>query len=462
MGLLAGLTIRVFSRHLAVDLLVASVLIVDDELGFSTGMAEFLRHLGHSVACVDTLAKARDALVARRPSLLLLDLMLPDGSGLELLNEVKESPPQRIVINTGHPGVKSFIQGLVGPGVTFLTKPVEPKEIAAILRSIEVESVADSAPDDPRHYGLLLGESPQMHKVYTRVRQVAAMDTAVLIQGESGTGKELLAEAIHVESGRAGPYVVVNCGGFSKDLLSSELFGHERGSFTGANRRHAGMFERAHQGTLFLDEITEMPVEMQPYFLRVLESGKIMRVGAEQEIEVDVRVIAATNRDPMEAVRAQKLREDLFFRLRVVPIEMPPLRARGDDVRLLAQAFLDDLNERHATRKRFDDATLDRFAGYAWPGNVRELKHAVHHAYVITDRADGVVLAPDKFDAPWSDRQTDGLQVGRSVRDVERDLIQVTLDHCRGDKRAAAAMLGVSLKTLYNRLNEYASEQGKK
>ncbi len=441
---------------------MASVLIVDDELGFSTGMAEFLRHLGHSVTCVDTLAKARDALSARRPALLLLDLMLPDGSGLELLSEVKESPPQRIVINTGHPGVKSFIQGLVGTGVTFLTKPVEPKEIAAILRSMEGGSATDAASDDPRHYGLLLGESPQMHKVYTRVRQVAAMDTAVLIQGESGTGKELLAEAIHVASGRTGPYVVVNCGGFSKDLLSSELFGHERGSFTGANRRHAGMFERAHRGTLFLDEITEMPIEMQPYFLRVLESGKIMRVGAEQEIEVDVRVIAATNRDPMEAVRAQKLREDLFFRLRVVPIEMPPLRARGDDVRLLAQAFLDDLNERHGTRKRFDHATLERFARYAWPGNVRELKHAVHHAYVITDQPDGVVLAPDQFDAPWSERQPDGLQVGRSIRDVERDLIQVTLDHCRGDKRAAATMLGVSLKTLYNRLNEYAAEPGKK
>ncbi len=439
---------------------MAAVLIVDDEPGFSTGMAEFLRHLGHSVACVDTLAKARGALTARRPALLLLDLMLPDGSGLELLSELKESPPQRIVINTGHPGVKSFIQGLVGPGVMFLTKPVEPKEIAAILRSIDVEST-DGSPKDRRHYGLLLGESPQMQTVYTRVRQVAGLDSAVLIQGESGTGKELVAEAIHVASGRRGPYVVVNCGGFSKELLSSELFGHERGSFTGANRRHAGMFERAHQGTLFLDEITEMPIEMQPYLLRVLENGRIMRVGAEQEIEVDVRVIAATNREPIEAVRAQKLREDLFFRLRVVPIEVPPLRSRGDDVRLLAESFLDDLNERHGTRKRFGESTLERFAAYTWPGNVRELKHAVHHGYVIADRADGIVLVPDRFDAPWSDRQTSGLEVGRSIKDVERDLIRVTLDHCRGDKRAAATMLGVSLKTLYNRLNEYAVEPDK-
>ncbi len=436
---------------------MASILIVDDEPGFSAGMADFLRHLGHSVTCVDTLAKARDALSERRPALLLLDLMLPDGSGLELLSEISDAPPRRIVINTGHPGVKSFIQGLVGPGVSFLTKPVEPKEIAAIARSLETEPATDAAAD-ARHYGLLLGESPPMQRVYTRVRQVAAMDTPVLIQGESGTGKELLAEAVHVASGRPGRYVVVNCGGFSKELLASELFGHERGSFTGANRRHVGMFERAHRGTLFLDEITEMPLEMQPYLLRVLESQKIMRVGAEQEIEVDVRVIAATNRDPMEAVRAQKLREDLFFRLRVVPIEMPPLRARGDDVRLLATAFLDDLNERHGTRKRFDASTLDRFDRYAWPGNVRELKHAVHHAYIVTDDPQGVVLAPDQFDAPWSERQADGLQVGRSIRDVERDLIQVTLDHCRGDKRAAAALLGVSLKTLYNRLNEYAAQ----
>jgi DNA-binding NtrC family response regulator len=437
---------------------VASVVIVDDDRSFTSGMAEFLRHTGHSVACADTLGEARKMLASRAPTLLLLDLMLPDGSGLELLEEVKQNPPSRIVIVTGHPGVKSFIQGLAGPGVSFLTKPVEPKEVAGILRT--VESPEDEAATDRRHYGLLIGESPAMQNVYTKVRQVAPMDTSVLIQGESGTGKELLAEAIHVVSRRKGAYVTVNCGGLSKELLSSELFGHERGSFTGANRRHIGVFERANQGTLFLDEITEMPMEMQPYFLRVLETNRIQRVGGEEEVPVDVRVIAATNRDPWEAVRAQKLREDLYFRLRVVPIELPPLRARGDDVILLAESFLDALNERHGTKKRFADETLQRFVAYDWPGNVRELKHAVHHGYIVCDGEDGMILPPERFDQPWADSANSaGLKVGRSIREVEKDLIQITLDHCQGDKRAAAAMLGVSLKTLYNRLNEYTAEE---
>ena len=421
-------------------------------------MAEFLRHTGHGVSCSDTLADARKMLASRTPTLLLLDLMLPDGSGLELLEEIKHSPPRRIVIVTGHPGVKSFIQGLAGPGVSFLTKPVEPKEVASILRTIE--SPEDETPADPKHYGLLIGESPPMQNVYTKVRQVAPMDTSVLIQGESGTGKELLAEAIHVASRRRGTYVTVNCGGLSKELLSSELFGHERGSFTGANRRHIGVFERANQGTLFLDEITEMPMEMQPYFLRVLETNRIQRVGGEEEVPVDVRVIAATNRDPWEAVRSQKLREDLYFRLRVMPIELPPLRSRGEDVRLLAESFLDALNQRHATTKRFADETLQRFAAYDWPGNVRELKHAVHHGYIVSEGDDGVILPPERFDTPWSEGAgSAGLKVGRSIREVEKDLIQITLDHCQGDKRAAAAMLGVSLKTLYNRLNEYSADE---
>jgi len=434
---------------------VSTVLIVDDDTAFTSGMAQFLRHLGHTVNSADTLVEARRLLAVKMPSLLLLDLMLPDGSGLELLEEVKDSPPSRIVIVTGHPGVKSFIQGVAGPGVSFLTKPVEGKDVAGLLRSLDHEH--EEAPRITKHYGVMIGESEPMLNIYTKVRQVAPMDTSVLIQGESGTGKELLAEAIHVASGRKGAYIPVNCGGFSKELLSSELFGHERGSFTGANRRHAGVFERAHGGTLFLDEITEMPIDMQPYFLRVLETSRILRVGAEEEVPVDVRVIAATNRDPWEAVQAKKLREDLYFRLRVLPIELPPLRARSGDIELLAEAFLAGLNEQHSTQKRFAPETLERFEKYDWPGNVRELKHAVHHGYVVVDAPDGLVLPPERFDAPWAEQHSEGLKAGRSIRDVEKDLIQMTLDHCKGDKRAAAAMLGVSLKTLYNRLNEYTS-----
>jgi DNA-binding NtrC family response regulator len=437
---------------------VANVLIVDDDTGFTSGMAQVLRHLGHTVSSADTLAEARRLFAARKPDLLMLDLMLPDGSGLELLEEVKDAPPSRIVIVTGHPGVKSFIQGVAGPGVSFLTKPVEAKDIVGLLRTMDGDE-GEGSRQPTKHYGVLIGESEPMQALYNKVRQVAPMDTAVLVQGESGTGKELLAEAIHVASERKGAYIPVNCGGFSKELLSSELFGHERGSFTGANRRHSGVFERAHGGTLFLDEITEMPMDMQPYFLRVLETNRVLRVGAEEEVPIDVRVIAATNQDPWEAVQAKKLREDLYFRLRVVPFEMPPLRARGDDVRLLAESFLDALNQQNNTQKRFAPETLERFASYEWPGNVRELKHAVHHGYVVVDATDGIIQPPERFDAPWNAQASEGLKAGRSIRDVEKDLIHMTLEHCKGDKRSAAAMLGVSLKTLYNRLNEYAAEQ---
>ena len=432
---------------------MSTVLIVDDDTTFTAGMSAFLELQGHSVTCADSLASARCALRNAMPALLLLDLMLPDGSGLELLEELKEAPPRRIVIVTGHPGVKSFIQGLVGPSVSYLTKPVEPNDIAALLQT---DSEGGTPQGAQHHYGLLLGDSAVMQDVYTRIRQVARTDTSVLIQGESGTGKELVAEAIHTASGRSGAYVTVNCGGLSKELLSSELFGHERGSFTGANRRHVGLFERANGGTLFLDEITEMPIEMQPYFLRVLETGRILRVGGEDDFPVDVRVIAATNRDPWDAVGAQKLREDLLFRLRVFPIELPRLRDRGDDIRLLAEYFLDALNQRHGTRKRFTELAMSRFVTHDWPGNVRELKHAVHHGYILTDAVDGSIEAPDRLDTPFSDSQQGGLTVGRSIRDMEKELIHVTLDHVKGDKRAAAAMLGVSLKTLYNRLNEYS------
>ena len=274
----------------------------------------------------------------------------------------------------------------------------------------------------------------------------------MLIQGESGTGKELVAEAIHALSGRKGAFIPVNSGGLMKDLISSQLFGHEKGSFTGASNKHAGFFERAHQGTLFLDEITEMPPDMQTHLLRVLESGKVLRIGAEQELPVDTRLLAATNRDPLQAVREGALREDLYFRLRVFPIVLPPLRERKGDVTLLAESFLSELNERNGTRRCFTPEALQRFEQHLWPGNVRELKHTIHRAYIMAET--DLVAAPDRFDEDLPG-EIEGLSVGRSIADVERDLIMSTLQHFGGDKNAAAATLGISLKTLYNRLKSY-------
>jgi two-component system response regulator HydG len=433
------------------ELSMSTVLIVDDDEAFTSGLAEYVRRDGHTVRTANSVSAARQALDQSVPSLLLLDLMLPDGNGLDVLEELKTEPPRRVVLITGHPGVKTFVRGMIGDRTSYLTKPVEPRDVIAIVNALGDDEEPTSG---PLHFDLIIGECDAMQMVYRQIRQVAPTDSTVLVLGESGTGKELVAEAIHRESRRSGHYVPVNCGGLSADLVASELFGHERGSFTGANRRHVGFFERAGGGTLFLDEITEMPLGMQAQLLRVLETGRVLRVGGEGEIEVDARIVAASNRDPHEAIRDEQLREDLYFRLSVFPIELPPLRERGDDVDRLANAFLGELNQRTGTGKVFAPDALTALRQHHWPGNVRELKHVVNRMFIMAEGADGQLAAPKRFDAPGA---PDGLRAGRSIRDVEEQLIRLTLDHFDGDKNAAAATLGISLKTLYNRLNEYAA-----
>jgi DNA-binding NtrC family response regulator len=280
----------------------------------------------------------------------------------------------------------------------------------------------------------------------------------VLIVGETGTGKELVAESIHRVSGRTGAFVPMNCGSLSTELATSELFGHEKGSFTGAMRRHVGAFERATAGTLFLDELAEMPLALQPHFLRVLETSKVQPVGSEREVAVDARIVAATNRDPEQAVAAQLLRQDLYFRLNVLPITMPPLRARKSDIPLLVRHFLAELA---ADGDRvFDDESMERLLTYQWPGNVRELKHVVQRALIMSDASSRELTLPQRFESPFGGNAVQhGLSAGRSIRDVERQLIELTLDHFGGDKKAAAETLGISLNTLYNRLNAYRDPQ---
>ena len=296
-----------------------------------------------------------------------------------------------------------------------------------------------------------------MREVFDQIRQVAPMDCTVLINGESGTGKELVARAIHRASRRSGALVPVNCGALTQELIASELFGHEKGSFTGANRRHLGVFERATGGTLFLDEITEMPIAQQPHLLRALETRRVTRVGGEAELPFDARVVTASNRSIAQSLDEGRLREDLYFRLSVFPIALPALRERMEDVPLLANAFLDELNEEQGTAKRFSERGMDRLMAWHWPGNVRELRHAVHRAFIVTPEPCGELRIPDSVSVtPVA--SDDGLRAGRSIRDVERQLIECTLDHLGGDKRASAEMLGISLKTLYNRLAEWSQE----
>jgi DNA-binding NtrC family response regulator len=326
------------------------------------------------------------------------------------------------------------------------------------LSFIAAARAAAAAPA-PARFGRLHGASPRMEDVYRLIERVAATEATVFVVGESGSGKELVASTVHERSARArGPFVAVNCGAIPQNLIEAELFGHEKGAFTGAVRTHRGYFERAAGGTLFLDEITEMPPDMQVRLLRVLETGRFTRVGADQELRADVRIVAATNRDPLVAVRDGHLREDLMYRLAVFPIDLPPLRDRDDDVELLARHFLAELNEEAGTDKQLSPRAGAALRAYGWPGNVRELRNAVQRAFIM---AEDVLEVQPGANGPVAGARAavpaDCLQfaLGTSLAEMERRTIFATLSHCSGNKRRCAEILGVSLKTLYNRLAEY-------
>lgn len=306
-------------------------------------------------------------------------------------------------------------------------------------------------------FGRLVGPSAAMQRVYDEILRVAATDATVFLIGESGTGKELAAESVHALSARrAKPFLPVNCGALSPGLVESELFGHERGSFTGADRRRAGLFERASGGTLFLDEITEMPLEFQVKLLRILESGRLCRVGGDRPIDVDVRVIAATNRDPEEAVAQGQLRADLYYRLMVFPLTLPPLRKRPEDIEAIAQHFLERLNREAETDKCFAESARLGLLRHHWPGNARELRNAVNRAFILAPEE----LTPECFPLrPLSETRVDegslGIEVGMSVAEAERRLVLATLARAGGNKKKAAEILGISVKTVYSRLSVY-------
>ena len=311
----------------------------------------------------------------------------------------------------------------------------------------------------------LLGLSDAMQEVFRLIERVGPTEASVLLTGESGSGKELAAQSIHDRSARrGGPFIAINCGAIPAGLIEAELFGYEKGSFTGAVRAHAGVFERAQGGTLLLDEVTEMPIDMQTRLLRVLETRRFYRVGASTEFSSDVRVIASTNRCPLQAVQNGQLREDLLYRLAVFPIDLPPLRSRGNDVDLLAEHFLAELNAQGRTQKRLSAAARMTLRQHTWPGNVRELKNCIERAFILGDQI--LELAPliqnstaARGGDPASDRERLDIRVGSRIYDMERSLIEATLDYFKGNKRRAADALGCSLKTLYNKLNGYSQSQ---
>ena len=483
-------------------------LIVDDDTDSAASLRMLIAGEQFTVAVAHNLRDARRQISLQQPDILLLDLRLPDGNGMDLLADPQLVANSEVVLCTGHASLDTSIQALRLGAADYLVKPINVKQLQSVLSRVmkpaalkaEVEDLARQL-GTSGHFGQLWGTSAPMQRIYEQISRVAGTSVTVFITGESGTGKEVVAQTVHdLSRRRKRPFLAVNCGAISPNLIESEIFGHEKGSFTGAERQHQGFFERASGGTLFLDEITEMPPDLQVKLLRVLETGVFMRVGSTQSQDADVRIIAATNRLPYEAVAAGKLREDLLYRLNVFPIELPPLRERLSDVGLLARHFLAGISEQEGQVRRFTPAALAQLAAYPWPGNVRELRNAVQRAYVMaqgeliddcwlprTRLRDG---ATGSFDSTTSAGALDALQpqgqpaapvaapnmqtppsraagpvesivlpIGTSMAQAEKALMLATLRHFNHHKERTAAVLGISLKTLYNRLKEYAAEE---
>ncbi len=451
---------------------MSHALIVDDDADSAASLAALVATEGFSVATAHSLRDARRQMALQSPDVVLLDLQLPDGSGMDLFSDPGLIAQSEIVLITGHASLETSIQALRLGAADYIVKPASLRQLQGILSRVTKPSALSAEVatlkaewETSGRFGKLWGRSSAMHRIYEQVSRVAATSVSVFVTGESGTGKEVVAQTVHdLSRRRKRPFLAVNCGAISPNLIESEIFGHEKGSFTGADRQHQGFFERAHGGTLFLDEITEMPLELQVKLLRVLETGLFMRVGSTQTQETDVRVIAATNRPPEQAVAESRLREDLLYRLNVFPIHLPPLRERAEDVPLLAAHFLAEVCQRENELKSFSPAALARLAAYRWPGNVRELRNVVQRAFVM---AAGPVISDDwlpsdagpaasaRAEAPEAVGASIVLPIGTSMADAERALILATLRHFNHQRERTAAVLGVSLKTLYNRLKEY-------
>ena len=445
-----------------------AALLVDDDPAHLEAICQLVRSQGFEVQTAVSLETARAALETCDFDVLVLDLQLPDGDALELLPLLAERPTADLVLVTGHASVETAVEAFRGGAIDYLTKPVDVPRLKKILgqvrRAARLRTQVGALRDELRRlgrFGEMIGASPAMHEIYDQIQRVAATDASVFVVGETGTGKELVARSVHALSARSeGPFVALNCGAIPPTLIESELFGHERGSFTGATERRAGCFERAHRGTLFLDEVAEMPLELQVKLLRALESAEIQRIGGREAIPVDVRLVAATNRDPKRAVQEGLLREDLLYRLLVFPIQLPPLRNRPGDLDLIADHLLAQLNRRDGRRVELTRAARERLRLHRWPGNVRELRNVIERAFIMA--ADDIdadcVPLPGPSLATGADENL-GIRVGMSNAEVERILTLATLDHL-GEKKKTAEVLGISVKTLYNRLKSYKDGGG--
>ena len=452
------------------------VLVVEDDPATRSGLTELVRTWGFTAEEAADGDEALEKITAFRPSIVVTDLVMPRMSGIDLLKALQpELEHIKVILLTAQGTVDTAVEAVKSGAEDYLTKPLDPNRLQRLLERIaeinlqkrENQALRRQLNDRGR-FGRIIGHSPAMRALYQVLEQAAPTPASMLILGESGTGKELVAQTIHQLSPRAhAPFVALNCAAIPDTLLESEIFGHEKGAFTGATDRRAGCFELADRGTLFLDEIAEMTPATQVKLLRVLQERRFRRLGGRTEQEVDVRVLAATNMDPITAIREARLREDLYYRLNVFTIALPPLRERKDDLQLLIRAFIDEFNTRdHRAVKAVSPAAMKLLEQYEWPGNVRELRNVIERATIL---AKGDLIEPHHLPAlgavppPAAPAPSAGLTIapGMTVDEAEQKLIMATLDAAGGNKTRAAEMLGISLKTLHNKLNRFKEDTAK-
>lgn len=446
------------------------ILVVDDEANAREGLKDLLETWGYEVTTAADVRAAFQEVKRFQPAIILSDLKMPENDGMSLVHLLKDEKlleHTHVVIISAHGNIETAVEAVKTGVEEFLTKPVDVTRLKILLEKISNRSRVYEEMlllrDKVRKlgtFGKLNGSTPRMKDVFKQVRIIAPTQAPVLVTGESGTGKELVAKAIHKNSKRKErAYIPVNCAAIPANLLESELFGHEKGAFTGAVALKEGCFEMAHQGTLFLDEIGEMSVDLQSKLLRVLEDGKFRRVGGTKEVSVDVRIVAATNRHLEEAVEEGIFREDLFYRLNVFNIALPPLRERAEDIPLLIQSFIEEFNLKNDRNiQGIAREALQTLKKYSFPGNVRELKNVVERA-VIVSRNDVIEVEdlPESVRSKAERAPRVEFRLGNTMEEVEKQFLFHTINYADGNKTKAAKMLGISLKTLHNKLNKYKS-----
>jgi DNA-binding NtrC family response regulator len=448
------------------------ILIADDDESGRSGLAALLSMWGYEVQEAVDGKDALERAPVFRPSIVIADMVMPVIDGIGLLKPLAAAVPEAaVILLTGHGSIETAVSAMREGAYDYMTKPVDPRRLRVLVeKAVEKVQVNREVTvlrrqlRESRGLGTLLGVSPAMQEVYRLIEMAAPSPAPVLVLGETGTGKELVARTIHQMSPRAkGPFIAVNCSAIPETLLESELFGHEKGAFTGALSRRPGYFELADGGTIFLDEIAEMSSSLQAKYLRVLQDGQVRRIGGHEEVQVDVRVIAATNKDVVKAVQDGVFREDLYYRVNVLTIPLPVLRRRAEDIALLADAFIAEFNDKYARQVRgLGEAALKRLAEHSWPGNVRELRNVIERAVVSCE--DGVItpdclpLAP--LGTPAPDRtNVVVLPVGTTLDDGERELILRTLQSVNNNKTRAAEILGTTPKTLHNKARRWRELQ---